>query len=396
VAEHTAATLTPAAVQSAANLCSAGDTVVMPAGEATSWSTTVYLGVGVNLKGQGVDSTIIRQPSTTNRFFYFNSGGTVHGYTVEIQGFSVFGPNGYEDSPTWPTSGGTGYSLELKRGVVNVHDIEIHNKNYGFGMRDVTKGVIYNCLFKWIINNYSAATHGTGGYGVFNYRAATSWPGSFPAFGTEDAVFVEDCNFYGCKHATSGGACSNLVTRYCTIEKGWSSHGNLDAHGQRSGNEGTLSSEWYNNTVYLASEGIYEYLSNSPGVLYRGGQAIIANNAFISGGGSSSSDCIVISDVDITDAGTYSWPGDYPIYWQPRNCYSWGNTYSGAAVDPHEDDGYGGGNWFEEDRDGGDGILDYVTSAKSGYTPYTYPHPMRPTAGGGTYKMMHGVKVNIV
>ena len=391
MAEYEAATLTPASVQAAADLCSPGDTVVMPAGDASTWGTTVYLGVGVNLKGQGVDSTIIRQPSTTNRFFYFNSGATTHSYTVEIQGFSVLGPSGVEDAPTWAASTGTGYAIELRKGVINIHDIEVHNKNYAIALRDVTKGVIYDCKFRWIINNYNAAAHGTGGYGVLNYKALTSWPASFPAFGTEDAVFIEDCTFHGVKHATSGGACSNLVTRYCNISSGWSAHGNLDAHGQRSGNEGTLSSEWYMNTVSLESEGVYEAASHNSGTSYRGGQAVIWGNTFTSGTGSTSADSIVMTDLDITDAGIYTFPDDYPIYWQPRNCYAWSNTYDGAAVSIYESS-----SWFEENRDGGDGILDYVNSAKSGYTNYVYPHPFRPAAGGGTYKIMHGTKVKLV
>jgi len=393
MAEHEAATLTPASVQAAADLCSPGDTVVMPAGDASTWSSIVYIPVGVNLKGQGVDSTIIRQPSTTNRFFYFNSASTTHGYTVEIQGFTCVGPSGVIDTPTWPTSTGTGFAIEVRNSTVLIHDVNLHNKNYGFVMRSCS-GVIYDCAFRWMINNYSTATHGSGGYGVAVEPVSGTWPIEYPAFGSGDALFIEDCTFYGCKHAIASNGGKVYVARYNTISAGWYVHGCLDAHGKRGTTEGAISTEYYHNDVYLATQTAYSDSGTiNYGVLHRGGQAVIWNNAFHSGAGTSS-DAIVISPVDITDAGTYVFPDDYPIYWQPRNVWIWGNTYDGAAVDAYENSA-----WFEEDRSSTNSMgtyYDYVNSAKSGYVDYVYPHPLRPTAGGGTYKMMHGVKVKLV
>jgi hypothetical protein len=55
----------------------------------------------------------------------------------------------------------------------------------------------------------------------------------------------------------------------------------------------------------------------------------------------------------------------------PNDLYIWGNTSSGDGLylnptsDPH-----GIGYWLKAGRD-------YFTTAKPGYSPYTYPHPLR-------------------
>jgi PKD repeat protein len=372
--EHHATSLNPADVQTAVNAASSGDWVVLPAGDNSNWTSTVYVPPGINLRGAGVNKTILRQPTGSSaRFFIFNSSSLSHSYALEVYGFKIVGPSGREGAPVWPTSSGTGYAIEIKKyPQIKIHDLEIHNKNYGIVTRDVKKGVIYQCGFHWIINNYNSAAHGTGGYGVCCYTS-DPWPADYPAFGSSSQVYVEDCTFSGVKHATSNGATGRMVTRYCRIEKGWRSHCSLDAHGQRSGNESSLSSEYYNNEVWLASEGVYESLGVAGGTSVRGGQAVIFNNKFHSGGGSSSGDALGIHDMDISDAGIYSYPGSYPVYWQPRNIWVWGNTYDGVSVKASESS-----VWFEENRLSG-GIYDYRNAQLPGYAPYSYPHPLRQT-----------------
>lgn len=372
--EHSAASLNPADVQAAVNAARAGDWVVLPAGDNSNWTTTVNVPPGINLRGAGVDKTILRQPTGFSaRFFAFNSSSLSHSYNLEVYGFKVVGPSAVEGSPVWPTSAGTGIAIEIKKyPQIVIHDLEIHNKNYGIAMRDVKKGVVYYCSFYWIINNYSGSTHGTGGYGVCNYTS-DPWPADYPAFGSGNQVYVEDCYFYGVKHSTSNGATGRMVTRYCKIERGWRSHCGLDAHGQRSGNESSLTTEFYNNEVWLASEGVHESQGVAQGANIRGGQGVIFNNKFHSGGGSSANDSIKIYDTDIVDAGVYTYPADYPIYWQPRNIWVWGNTYNGSPVEASE-----GSSWFEKDRLTG-GRYDYRNVQLPGYTPFPYPHPLRPT-----------------
>jgi PKD repeat protein len=373
--EHHAASLNPADVQAAVNAASAGDWVVLPAGDNSNWTTTVYVPPGINLRGAGVSKTILRQPTGSSaRFFSFNNSSLSHNYNLEVYGFKIVGPSGREGAPVWPTSSGTGYAIEIKKyPQIKIHDLEIHNKNYGIVTRDVKKGVIYECGFYWIINNYSSATHGTGGYGVCCYTS-DPWPADYPAFGSGSQVYVEDCTFSGVKHATSNGATGRMVTRYCKIEKGWRSHCSLDAHGQRSGNESSLTTEFYNNEIWLASEGIYEPQGVAGGTSIRGGQAVMFNNKFHSGGGSSPGDSLGIHDMDISDAGIYAYPGDYPVYWQPRNIWVWGNTYDGSPVRASESS-----SWFEENRLSG-GVYDYRNIQLSGYVPFSYPHPLRQTS----------------
>jgi len=372
--ERLAASLNPADVQAAVNAARAGDWVVLPVGDNSNWTTTVYVPPGINLRGAGVNKTILRQPTGSSaRFFSFNNSSLNHNYDLEVYGFKIVGPSGREGAPVWPTSSGTGYAIEIKKyPQIKIHDLEIHNKNYGIVTRDVKKGVIYECGFYWIINNYNSAAHGTGGYGVCCYTS-NPWPADYPAFGSAGQIYVEDCYFSGVKHATSNGATGRMATRSCRIEKGWRSHGNLDAHGQRSGNESSLTTEFYNNEIWLASEGIYEPQGVAGGSSIRGGQAVIFNNKFHSGGGSSAADALGIHDMDISDAAIYSYPGDYPVYWQPRNIWIWGNTYDGALVKASESS-----SWFEENRLSA-GVYDYKNIQLPGYVPFPYPHPLRQT-----------------
>src|SRR5262249_10842781 len=60
---------------------------------------------------------------------------------------------------------------------------------------------------------------------------------------------------------------------------------------------------------------------------------------------------------------------------QIQGTYAWGNTYNGASAAPWVDDR---GNVRANIQLG----RDYFTTAKPGYTPYTYPHPL--VSGGGS------------
>jgi hypothetical protein len=319
-------------------------------------------------------ATILRQqpteqlPQPSNAFFYFNPQGYTIQQISKLDDIKFYGGG---------ISYASGYTIRMKKlPVVRVSWIEVHDKaNTGVGLDNVTKGLVAQSKFWNIIN---VASHGSGGYGVY-VGGDASFDSPWPPLGTENAVFIENCYFNACKHAVAGERDGKYVFRYNRCENGWSAHAQVDAHGaQNAGPAGnsTNTFEVYENDIYLAgnpAEGGHSY-----GAVPRGGSGVIYNNRIHSGGGSSPSDAIIITDMDIKSSnqeqpGKYVYPRDYPILWQPRNIYAWGNTYDGNPVEITEDDSE---QWFVEDRSAPDGFYDYRNMAKPGYAPYEYPHPL--------------------
>jgi len=391
MSEVWASSLNPTDVQTAINNAVNGDTVVLPAGDNDTWTTgpgSAYTSCCyvpatklISLRGQGSAATILRQPSGSYRFFIFNpSNSSVNqSFTLEMYGFTCVGPSGDIDAPVWPSSTGTGYAIQTKRyKYINVHDVHLHNKN--FGVVTDSYGVVWDCLFKYMINNYSPSTHGSGGYGVaVKGLYGSTWPSEYPAFGTADNLFIEDCEFYGCKHGTQGADLAKYVSRHNLYHFGWSTHGQIDGHGARD-TEGeassTLQLEIYENQIGIDAcsyeEGYHDYATN-----WRGGRALFFNNA-ITGSPSSYNYTLVVSDGDIDahDEPIYSYPADYPIIWQPRGGYEWGNTYNSSPCHFYSTNA----DWFVSNRLSGkldyDGqsanftVGDKVTGQSSGANGY--------------------------
>ena len=374
MAEYTAAGLSPAQIQAASDLAVEGDTVVMPAGTYSGFNATVYIPAGVSLRGAGVGNTVLTATAGAVPFFYFNDTRATTTYTVEIQDFKLIG-NGIDT--------GTGYALRIKTlPEIIIHDIWLEYKSSVLLAIDgCTKGVIYNSTFKWCINRSS---YGSGGYGIaVKGTYPYTWPGSYPALGTENAIFIENNTFYGCRHAIQGQDCANYVARYNTISGGWG-HGQIDIHGARD-TEGENSSglQWeiYQNTITLDTNPLEPNFTHSPGTSLRGGHGVCYSNKFISDPQSTTDDTVWINDTDILahTAPVYVFATHYPILWQPRDIYDWGNTY-GATGTETPVNVYESSTWFQLDRESTNSMgtfKDYQNIARVGYTAYTYPHPLR-------------------
>jgi len=373
MAEHEAASLSPADVQTAANLCSDGDILVLPAGTYNGFNTQVNVSLGVSIRGAGKTTTVINKTSTSESKLIHYPTGPVPTATMEISGFTV---RGAHDGSTiddglmidWCTSGSGVYH-------VNIHDMVFSGcGDAGLYIQGLAEGVIYNCDF---LDNYAVGAglcYGialtgiyageTGGY--YGTHSWTTWPANTnPGWGEEHFVFIEDCTFDGNRHSVDGGWGARYVCRNNTFGGTpadiYSAH--INSHGRvpfDSGNRGTRAVEVYNNAIVIDH---YE-----DGITSQSGDGLIWSNVLT--GAISSGHGIMIENAGCThDA------GDYPASDQSRNTYIWGNTENGTDSDsdvyPAADPGVGNfcTEWLVKNRD-------FYLSAYS-YTPYTYPHPLR-------------------
>lgn len=300
---------------------------------------------GTTVMGEGPDRTILfRHPSR-----WKNKGGAmveVRGDSARsgtrISGIGLVGVKNTRDK-------GTDIGVLLQDCV----DFRVDNCYFeGIGnsavyVRGHSRGVVDNCvfvdIFKRGINNL--------GYGVVVY-GTDDWVDD-PGLGTEKAVFVEDCELVGCRHAVASNAGAHYVFRHNRV---W---GNVvstavDAHGLAYGSErGTQCVEIYGNTIG-------DPVSDLRGIGIRGGSGVIFENE--------------IRGYDQPIHLVIEWgtparlKNTYPVQDQVQNLWIWDNLSDGNPTLPVVHEGS-----YEMVREG----RDYFTDRKPGYVPFTYPHPLR-------------------
>ena len=348
-------------VQNAINKARRGDTVVIPAGTWT-WKKTVNSYEGISLRGAGKNSTIIKLANVNNSnmlLFKINADGK--------GGFSFSNM----------TLRGNGANICLKgKGKVTDSGIHMHGKFKDFrisncafdgfswaGIRLVgdrgkchghATGVIYKCSFT---NMFYTDGSMSLGYGVSVRGKVSDWK---LCLGTNNAVFVEDCIFERCRHTIAANNSARYVFRHNKVKNNYYPWAAVDAHGQYLSSHGTRSYEIYENEF---SGGINyrngEY-KNTWNIGIRGGDGVIFSNTF--------SD--VWRPVCISVEGGIKGK-KYPVADQTRDLWLWNNQHKGkplkvinAGVRNNMTD------FFKEGRD-------YHFKKKTGYKPYTYPHPLR-------------------
>jgi len=217
------------------------------------------------------------------------------------------------------------------RGVVYLSDF---NSNFKCSSTDST----YPCL----------------GYGVAVYGdSAAVGP---LALGTKAAVFVEDCTFRDNRHDIASNAGSRYVFRYNTVSttdrtRNW---GRIDAHGRGSYPPGSRSWEVYENQIDTEPG-----TNSADGIYLRGGDGVVFNND-ISGA--------IPYTVRLTVEGGCTGK-TYPVPDQPRDVYVWGNTRGGVASNL-VDVPSACATFIQQGTD-------YALTARPGYSPFVYPHPLR-------------------
>lgn len=234
--EHPARSLSPSDIQSAVNAASPGDIVVLPSGTYSGFNETVYVPNGISMRGQGMDNTILINTSKEIVLFSWNDRDEPSSFKVSISDIKLIGI-GNEST----LDGG----VRLIKGVKDFRIFNCFFKNFGsFGIsiKGDSRGLIYSCQF---VDCYTDRV----GYGVAIYGNEI-WDNPKPPLGTQDAVFVEDCYFWGCKHAVASTWGSHYVFRHNQVEGLKDNKFGVDAHGKQLGEPcGSSTYEIYDNTI---------------------------------------------------------------------------------------------------------------------------------------------------
>jgi hypothetical protein len=354
-------------IQAAINLAKTGDTVVIPAGRFL-FTGQVNAPDGIHIKGAGMNSTylikndnlgawhaMITVDTKTGQPFRF-SGITLQGRLDALQG----------SNRTTAVTSVTDQGLVIKGAAKNfqIYDsrftkfiragIELVG-NSGT-MQGEQTGVIYKNQF---IDNWYTSL----GYGIAVDGSASSWSRTI-SLGTANAVFVEDNYFERNRHCVSADNGANYVARYNTIKDNYQDAGAFDAHGYNSAwPSGNRSVEIYKNVLTNS-------IRRWAGTEIRGGSGAIWGNSW---SGVNHGVILYLENP----------PSSHPLTTYPalqqighkNDLYIWSNTSSGDNVYLNSTSNSKGINyWIKSGRD-------YYLSAISGYRPYSYPHPLRSSAG---------------
>jgi hypothetical protein len=212
-------------------------------------------------------------------------------------------------------------------------------------------------------------------------RSSPGFPYALGAASGGAGIYFEDNNFINLNNAghviiqSRGG--SRIVVRYNKFNLYlWDP---FDAHDnyEYTPESGSATFEYYNNVL--------NYTGTDKRIFHmRGGQGVIYNN-YVTG----SQNPGIQWDSYILCSNTCTKGSVGICSWQVQKAYTWGNKQgfsSLASCDPHNMAACGSGSTWDSVAtcSGGAGSnqqlvenVDYFNSAMPGYTPYTYPHPLR-------------------
>jgi hypothetical protein len=177
------------------------------------------------------------------------------------------------------------------------------------------------------------------------------------------SIYIENCYFEKWRHSVCAATAAHTVVRFCVIDYDYGC-ASLDGHGAVY-NLGQRLMEIYNNTFINcldpATTGGYDYngvwhgsqdfgWGDTVAVHIRGGSALITNNTV-------DASYAMLAHLDSDDSGNPNNPDG-----QPNDVYIW-NNYGTVATMIDVSSGY-------------------YLYAPTGYTPYTYPHPLTSTETG--------------
>jgi len=417
-------------------LANDGDTIHLPAGSVT-WSSTVsWADKNISIIGAGIGSTVI----TSSAAWTFSVVDNVKA-DFRISGMTLTGnpTSGFIKLSSDNQPGGVGaqaavYGWRLDHIRMDSDDnLPAAMHVYIIGLN---WGVIDNCEYE------TTATTGeyffNGIYSYVNYhdgyetsfgdlgalKGGYSW--SLPIdWGTYKAVYIEDCTFNapnltGSGHPVDSAYGARIVFRHNSVVGG-----GLLMHPVSSDHPGTIKYEIYNNSFSGAA-----YTGWFAFQVQAGGTGVIFNNQWTNfgtyynqnlslrecrstsggcGGNCSSGSPLLYCDGGHTWDGNVEasgWPcfgqvgrspgplgagnGDTPIWGESDPVYAWRNGADAACAedsgtctnvtnlvsDACPDD-------YVRSEVHSNGEVDFVnngSTAKPGYTPYTYPHPLRDAA----------------
>jgi hypothetical protein len=331
-----------AAVQAAVALAPDGHTVKIPAGTCDWGANELSLPAGITLKGAGLNATVLRRTAPVAVNTYLVRFDCTNGKQAKFSDMTLVGA----DLP---------YSEDRGLGLINgCIDFLVSNAKFtkfvfaGLEVRGGAnqRGVIYNSQF---IDNYNPLS--SLGYGIVVFG-----DGSWPALdlGSANAVFVESNHMSGNRHHIAANNGARFVFRHNTaiatdVTKDFPQ---VDAHGLSSSPRGTRSWEVYqNNFSATLSKG-----RNLAAIGMRGGDGVIFNNSYTSD---------IAYPVLLLLEGVQC--GTYPVQDQITQAFI-SESNADAVLSKCEAS-------IALNRE-------YFLTAKPGYAPYAYPHPLRATVMG--------------
>lgn len=312
-ATHTAATANRSDVAAAYALTANGDTLAIPAGTGTGWTTTLEIAKNIIVKGAGRDSTILNStiPGTTLPILRITSVG------VRVTGITF--------QETWTAGGGVGITVAADNVRIN------HCRFKQFDNRG-----IWNFGKNTLIdhNIFEDCWSSVGSY-ADQYTAWTRPLG----LGTTNSVVGEDnyMHISGSFFTPVGvdhGQGARGTWRFNVLSNQGLSNFDyfLDAHGNQgspfgSGSSvaGTVFVETYNNFISV--------FRGLRGNFLRGGTQIHYNNTYKAQGGNwvSFGNTFFLTEEDGYRSGNPIC-SNWPAFHQITNSYFFANTFNGASV----------------------------------------------------------------
>lgn len=427
-------------LQIAFNAAVDGDIVTLPPGKficnstATCTKKITLLGGGVynttlyryyNPAIWSTEALFLSQLTTWKNMVHFDINSVTTTNTVKVYGINFLG------SPLQSETLGADTGLK----ITHAKNFVIANNNFQhFGQSGIhiihdlsdVGGVIY----KNRIYNNSRGSLGLGlGYGIEIYGSPTGGGSSSfiadPELGTSKFIFIENNAFQFHRHTVAAGGCAKYVARYNSIfdNVGASTYASaLDGHSPRgvgngSNEFGTRAIEIYNNTVVNARNKDLSVIVPGSNVsdtqeiafLSSAGDLLVYNNyvrgyRFCCGvySTANTSTATFVTDTPLGPStigprsGSWVYPADYPVPQQAgyRSGIEFGTGGSGNSGSQASGDMFAWNNDFIPHNSSGNSVMfynygisgvtgfytegrDYHLRPKPGYTPYTYPHPLR-------------------
>ena len=374
-------------------------------GTVTSWNgTTLVLNV-TSTGGSGTFAAwVFEMPAAT--IITNNAGDTVMLTLTENTTASL-------ELRDLRIQGGTGTNTGAMISMVTVtngkpviiHDVRLSSNNarvmkFNSGNRGLLYRVYMDVGFDWdnassnTVPGYGIAVkHNNGFPGGNSIWDQPSTMGDLDTDGTHN-IYIENTYITGFGlEAMDPDDNARLVFRYSVMDNSGSA-----SHGADTSNIGSRHIEYYNNLWAFNDVGTAT-MNNDYFFFLRGGEGVFTDNTVddisSSEWGNKSEIKLIVENLR-RSAGPYGcytggWPAphqvgqgwvngagftDPPANGQtPQGFYVWNNTGTVAiGLNDYSPDGCGGGpavgTYIQSGRD-------YFTTAKSGYTKYTYPHPLR-------------------
>ncbi|MFB9241106.1 hypothetical protein IV454_30035 [Massilia antarctica] len=349
----TAASCEFADVASAASTAAAAgaEILAIPAGTCDWHGNQLVVNAGIEIRGAGVHATILERTEWDSKEAMIQMQCYSGGKQALFSGITLKGHLNSTDRHK---------GLQLAGGCVDF--IVRHSRFEGFVAAGVEvigpsrqRGVIYGNEF---VNNYNPTLHNLG-YGVV-LNALGAW--TDVALGTADAVYVENNYMYGNRHHIASNNGAKYVFRHNTAVANMQTRNfpQLDAHGLGNGSKtGTRSWEIYNNDFQTDFPPGSGFANDAIGI--RGGAGVIFGNTYgknIAAHVKLLTEAYYNAQMSCSTTVVSPAPQD-----QVQDAYIW-ETNPAKIANPCSKQIVAGTHFF--------------LTPRPDYTPYTYPHPLRP------------------